>query len=56
MMAKHLMLQDKKGYIYYIIQKKGEIIIMEGNPNDPYLKRHQEVFNLKTPKCKVFSI
>lgn len=29
---------------------------MEGNPKDPYLYRHKQIFNLKTKKCLVFSL
>lgn len=29
---------------------------MEGNPRDPYIQHHQQIFNLKTKKCLAFSL
>lgn len=28
---------------------------MEGNPKDPYLKKHKNIFNIKTRNCLAFS-
>ena len=49
------MVQDSRGFIYYITQHQGESSIMEGNPRDPYEKHHYPIFSLKTSRCLAFS-
>tara|TARA_B110000285_G_C14946170_1_gene524428 strand:- start:391 stop:678 length:288 start_codon:yes stop_codon:yes gene_type:complete len=42
-----ILLQDTQGFIYYIIHKDGEIQLMEGNPKNPYIKKHESIYNMK---------
>jgi len=30
--------------------------IMEGNPRDPYVERHEVIYQIKAEKCQAFSI
>lgn len=41
------LIQDAQGFIYYLIHKDGQILILEGNPKDPYEKNHFCIFELK---------
>jgi len=50
------MYQDKRGFIYYILQKNGEFQIMEGNPKEPYINKHYSIFSIKAQKCLAFSV
>ena len=49
------MIQDSRGFIYYIASLAGEQRVMEGNPQDPYIKNHECIFFIKTDKCLAFS-
>lgn len=49
------MIQDTKGFIYYITHLHGESQIMEGNPLDPYVKNHQCIYKIKTERCLAFT-
>ena len=46
------MIQDSAGFIYYVTSQYGkQCEIMEGNPRDPYIKRHKCIFIIKTQGC-----
>jgi hypothetical protein len=42
-----ILLQDTQGFIYYINIKDGEIQLIEGNPKNPYIKKHESIYNMK---------
>jgi hypothetical protein len=50
------MIQDPKDFIYYVKNFNGICQIYEGNPRDPYEKRHQIIFEIKSDDCYGFSM
>lgn len=50
------MVQDGKGFIYYLTCMNNEVTIMEGNPRNPYKNQHYPICKIKTPKCLSFGI
>lgn len=50
------LIQDNRGFIYYVTLSKGQVKLIEGNPRDPYIQHHQCIFTLKSKKCLGFSL
>ena len=50
------MLQDDRGFIYYVVKETGICYIMEGNPRKPYEKHHTRIFEIKTENCIAFDL
>ena len=50
------MIKDQYDYLYYVVIKNKEMLIMEGNPRDPLLENHQCIFRLKSKKCLAFTL
>lgn len=49
------MIMDNRGFMYYIVHEMGLSSLMEGNPQDPYIKRHYPIFTLQTSRCFAFT-
>ena len=49
------MIQDDKGFIYYVLFKDGEILIMEGNPKNAYEKNHVAIYSMKVEGILAFN-
>ena len=41
-------------YIYYVKMKNGMCMIYEGNPKEPYIQKHEEIFCFRAFKCLSF--
>ena len=50
------MIQDSKDFIYYVKNNNGVLQIYEGNPRDPYEKKHTIIFEQKADNCFAFSM
>lgn len=50
------MIKDDYDYLFYVVKKNKELLIMEGNPRDPFLQNHYPVFNIKVKKCLAFTM
>ena len=34
------LIQDDRGFIYYVTLSNGQVKVIEGNPRDPYIQHH----------------
>jgi len=50
------MIKDDYDYLFYVVKKNKELLIMEGNPRDPFLQNHYPVFKIKVKKCLAFTM
>ena len=50
------MIKDDYDYLFYVVKKNNEMLIMEGNPRDPFIQNHYPVFNIKIKKCIAFAM
>ena len=50
------MIKDDYDYLFYVVQKNSEMIIMEGNPKDPYIENHYSVYKIKIKQCLALSL
>lgn len=50
------MIKDDYDYLFYVVKKNNEMLIMEGNPRDPVIQNHYPVFNIKIKKCIAFAM
>jgi hypothetical protein len=42
---------NNRDFIYYITKLNGKCHIMEGNPRDPYIEKHESIYSLKAECC-----
>ena len=50
----NLMQHDDRDFIYYIVRQNGVCKIREGNPREPYLRNHYDIFETKANDCLAF--
>ena len=50
------LVMNERDYIYYITKKNGKCYIMEGNPRDQYIDKHEAIYQIKAQKCLAFSV
>ena len=50
------LVMNERDFIYYITKKNGKCYIMEGNPRDQYIDKHEAIYQIKAQKCLAFSV